>query len=70
MEFNFEKIDDYHQRAKVHGGWLVKAFEDVAHMEDGYRPSITGFDFRIAMAFVPDPDHSWTIEILEVEEGC
>ena len=61
MEFKFEQIDDYHQRAKVQGGWLVKAFEDVAHLEDGYRPSITGFDYRAAMAFVPDPEHSWEI---------
>ena len=59
MEFKFEQIDDYHQRAKVHGGWLVKAIENVAHMEDNYRPAITGFDFRIAMTFVPDPTHAW-----------
>ena len=65
MKFKFEKIDDYHQRAKVPGGWLVKAIEDVAHMEDNYRPSITGFDIRIALAFVPDAKHMW--EISEVE---
>ena len=56
---NFEHIDDNHQRAKVFGGWLVKAFESVCHeslgiMEDGYA-------FRVAMTFVPDPNHEWTI---------
>lgn len=66
MEFKFEQIDDYHQRAKVHGGWLVKAIENVAHMQDNYRPDITGFDFRIAMAFVPDPDHNWEVSIPEI----
>ena len=59
MEFQFENIDDYHLRAKVHGGWLVKAIENVGHMEDGRRPTITGFDYRIAMTFVPDPTHEW-----------
>ena len=67
MEFKFEKIDDYHKRAKVQGGWLVKAIENVAHM-NGYRPDITGFDYRVAMAFVPDPTHEWVIEVPEEDE--
>ena len=69
MEFKFEQIDDYHQRAKVHGGWLVKAIENVAHM-NGYRPDITGFDYRVTMAFVPDPAHEWNPIAPEVEDEC
>ena len=64
MEFKFEQIDDYHKRAKVHGGWLVKAIENVAHMSE-YRPDITGFDYRVSMAFVPDPTHEWKPEVEE-----
>ena len=70
MEFKFKRLDDYHQIAKVHGGWLVKAIENVAHMQANYRPDITGFDYRVAMAFVPDPTYEWepTVKVLEVEE--
>lgn len=53
MKFNFEQIDDHHQRAKVPGGWLVKAYESVTHY----------WGCRIAMAFVPDPNHVWAIDI-------
>jgi hypothetical protein len=56
----WEQISDYEQRAMVPGGWLVKSFTDVIHKTDdmGYQP---GWDYRIAMAFVPDPDHEWII---------
>lgn len=58
----WEEIDGNHHRAKVHGGWLVKAYESVSHdkslngggMQDGW-------DWRVAMAFVPDPSHEWVI---------
>ena len=59
MKFEFEKIDNYHMRAKVLGGWLVKAIEDVYH-KDSFGAA-TGYDRRVAMAFVPDPKHSWNI---------
>ena len=49
---NWEQIDASHQRARVHGGWLVKAFE---------RGLYDGYDFRVAMAFVPDPHYQWKI---------
>ena len=57
----FEDIDDNHQRAKVHGGWIVKTFENVIH--DVYEGMMRdGWDWRVAMCFVPDPNHEWIIE--------
>ena len=57
----FEQIDDNHQRAKVFGGWLVKAYENVMHnMVD--QELNDGWDWRVAMTFVPDPKHQWIIE--------
>lgn len=60
MKFKFERIDDYHSRAKVHGGWLVKVCENVVHVLDD-RGMDCGWDYRIAMAFVPDPKHEWEV---------
>jgi hypothetical protein len=56
----WEQIDEYHERAKVIGGWLVKAYAEVTHnlMSEG-RGMEAGFDFRVTMAFIPDPGHSW-----------
>ena len=58
---NWGQIDNYHQRAKVPGGWLVKAFENAARTTiDG---GITdGFNWYVAMCFVPDPNYEWKIE--------
>ena len=58
MKLEFEHIDPHHQRAKVPGGWLVKAFEGVTHatIDQGM---VDGWDWRLAMAFVPDPNHEW-----------
>jgi len=57
----WEQIDDYHQRCAVPGGWLVKAFEDVFHdcLDRGMQG---GWDWRIAMCFVPDPEHVWEVK--------
>ena len=55
----WEEIDSYHRRAKVHGGWLVKAYEDVFHLADLQKGD--GWDWRVSMTFVPDPDHKWEI---------
>jgi len=46
---NWEAIDDFHSRAKVKGGWLVKAWEEDSS------------GTRMAMCFVPDPMHGWTL---------
>lgn len=57
----WEQIDNYHCRCKVPGGWLLKAFENVSH----YLPDRgldSGWDFRVAICFVPDPNHEWIPE--------
>lgn len=61
MEFKFEQIDSHHQRAKVPGGWLVKVFEDVTTYLGEDRGIVDGYNWRIAMTFVPDPKHEWKI---------
>ena len=61
MKFENEQIDENHSRISVPGGWLVKAFEDVTHNTES-QGRIGGWDFRVAMAFVPDPLHLWVIE--------
>ena len=61
----WEQIDNYHQRAKVFGGWLVKAYEDKVHYAlDKYDTDIwrAGHDLSLAMAFVPDSKHEWEIK--------
>jgi len=58
----WEQIDDWHSRAKVFGGWLVKALEPVVHDNTLYGHGMMDvWDFRVAMAFVPDANHEWTI---------
>ncbi len=57
---DWEVIDSFHQRAKVPGGWLVKAYEEICHNIEG-QGVISGWDFRITMAFVPDVNHEWII---------
>lgn len=55
LPLKWEQIDDFHQRAKVIGGWLVKAYESVCTGERG----VQGYEWRVAMTFVPDEWHSW-----------
>jgi hypothetical protein len=60
MTIKWEDIDPFLQRAKIPGGWLVKAFEDVMrYRSDGGQGMVAGWDWRIAMCFVPDPTHEW-----------
>lgn len=58
MKFEWENIDQYHKRAKVIGGWLVKAYEDMGGSE---YPSRVGYEWRIALTFVPDNGHYWKV---------
>lgn len=46
-------------RLKVPGGWLVKVFEPVSIYFGESRGLDNGFDFRVAMTFMPDPEHTW-----------
>lgn len=58
----WEKINDngYEYRARVHGGWLVKILEDVIQDRHEYGQGlVSGWDWRIAVCFVPDPNHEW-----------
>lgn len=60
MPIEWEDIDPFHKRAKIPGGWLVKAFEDVMHDRSDYgQGMVGGWEWRIAMCFVPDPNHEW-----------
>ena len=60
IHLNWENIDDYHKRAKVTGGWLVKAFEDVYEDRSDYgQGMVAGWQWRIAICFVPDPNYEW-----------
>ena len=56
----WEQIDSYHQRTKVFGGWLVRAYEDV------YEKNLDGiysgeYNWRLVICLVPDPNHEWKI---------
>ncbi len=57
---DWEQIDDSHKRAKVHGGWLVKAYEDVYHPR--HEDDLMGYDWRISMCFVPDAMYTWVLD--------
>lgn len=58
----WEKIDDYHQRAKVIGRWLVKATEDVwISIHDVEQRPESGYAWQVSMCFVPDPLHEWEL---------
>jgi len=65
MYMKWEDIDPWHRRAKVPGGWLVKATED--RMHDTPNGMQSGWDWDIAMCFLPDSNHTW-IPIMEKEE--
>ena len=56
----WEQIDDYHKRAKIKGGWLVKAYEDILTVLPDLPPELNR-EWRISMCFVPDPMHAWAL---------
>lgn len=56
----WEDIGDGFCRAKVFGGWLVSHTEWAYHaMPDGGMNH--GWDTRVALTFVPDPNHEWEV---------
>ena len=61
-KLNWEWIHrGYMKRASVFGGWLIQAYEDVVH-ETESQGKIPGWDYRIALTFVPDLNHEWELE--------
>lgn len=63
MKLEWEDIDPYHKRAKVFGGWLVKAYEDVYTHKHLYSHAEAqrDYEWRIAMTFVPDEFYRWEL---------
>ena len=57
----WERIDDYYKRAKVFRGWLVEGATDVTHNMPDDRGMTDGWDWRIALTFVPDFNHEWML---------
>ena len=49
---NWEEIDHITDRARIHGGWLVRVYvsADYADQQDA-----------VSICFVPDPLHIWSI---------
>lgn len=61
-KLEWESIDANHFRAQIFGGWLVKAYEDAITTSRGpFGEGTTGYEYRIAMCFVPDLNHEWII---------
>lgn len=60
VELKWEELggDVISRRAEVPGGWLVMVYGDVFHDRD-FNGARTQLDYRIAMSFVPDPNHEW-----------
>jgi len=59
---DWERIDDWNERTKVFGGWIVKTSEDVFHLDNGASAGGGGWDWRISTCFVPDTNHKWKIK--------
>jgi len=57
IDWNWEKLDECTQRAKVIGGWLILRL-GATDIERGKPGKIV---FRESMTFVPDRDHEWEI---------
>ena len=58
-----QNLSFFLRRAKVPGGWLVVATEDVIHDQSAYgRGMVGGWDWRVALTFVPDPNHEWELK--------
>lgn len=54
----------YMHRAKIFGGWLVQCTVDALTPQyQGYDipNNEAGYQWRTSLAFVPDPNHEWTL---------
>ena len=48
------------QRSRTPTGWLVREYQDVMHPNlHDYVLMSNGYDWRVALTFVPDPEHVW-----------
>lgn len=55
-------------RARVPGGWIVMASDDVITQSENHREQ-TGLGFRTSITFIPDINWSWgmSVESMELE---
>ena len=59
-----DNTSTYLRRTRIPGGWLVQATEDVIHDHSAYgRGMVGGWDWRVSLCFVPDPNHEWNLEV-------
>lgn len=63
----WEKIGGEIYRSKTPTGWLVREQCDVFH-PDGFNGNSIGWDWRVALTFVPDPEHVWLKETEQKHE--
>ena len=63
MKSMWEQVDPYTFRMQVPGGWVIKCLENIHHFypETGREDDVSEYDFRIAVCFVPDPNHEWRL---------
>lgn len=62
IELAWEPItkDGMLMRMRTPTGWLVREILECAHIGNDKNEYITtGYDWRVAMTFVPDPDGVW-----------
>lgn len=57
----WNQIDKYHYIAQVPGGWMFKAYEDVAHVYPRHNTQYSN-DWRTSVTFIPDPSHMYAGE--------
>lgn len=62
-KLKWEKVEDGMYRSRTPTGWLVRECGEVAHIGPELNEYVTtGYDWRVAMVFVPDPDGVWLKE--------
>ena len=67
-EIKWEALDGYHFRMKVPGGWVFKVIEDVYEDRSANGQGMcAGWQFRIAICFIPDPNYIWLKEEEKVD---
>lgn len=60
----WEQVDHDIQRARIPMGWLVREYQDVLHFNVfDHEHTTDGYDWRVTLTFVPDPNNEWKLEI-------